>query len=162
MRVVLIAALARDGTIGRDGDLPWRLRDDLKHFKRATVDKPILMGRKTWESLPGVLPRRRHLVLSQRPDYAVDGAEVFATWDAAIEAVGDAEELCVVGGAAIYALALPQADVLLLTHVDADVEGDVRFPDVAWDAWEGEELARFDADERNEHPFRIVRYTRRA
>lgn len=162
MRVVLIAALTRDGTIGRDGDLPWRLRDDLKHFKRATVDKPILMGRKTWESLPGVLPRRRHLVLSRRPDYAVDGAEVFATWDAAVEAVGDAEELCVVGGAAIYALALPQADVLLLTHVDADVEGDVRFPDVPWDAWEGEELARFDADERNEHPFRIVRYTRRA
>lgn len=160
--MVLIAALARDGTIGRDGDLPWRLRDDLKHFKRATLDKPILMGRKTWESLPGVLKRRRHLVLSRQESYAAEGAEVVDSWGAALECARGAEELCVVGGAAIYALALPRADALLLTHVDADVEGDVRFPEVDWDQWRGEELARFDADERNEHPFRIVRYTRRA
>ncbi len=161
MRIVLIAAVARNGVIGRDGDLPWRLRGDLAHFKRRTLDRAIVMGRKTFESLPGLLPRRTHVVLSRDPAYPVpDGVLCAGSLDAALAAARGtgSTEACVIGGAAIYALALPMADELVITHVDADVDGDVVFPAVEWAAWRGEELASQPADERNEHPFRIVSY----
>jgi len=159
---VLIAAVAENGVIGRDGALPWRLSEDLKQFKRRTLDKPILMGRKTWESLPGVLKRRAHLVLSRDPDYAAEGAETFTSLEDAlrwVEANSGAEELCVIGGAAIYALTLPIADELLLTHVEAQVEGDTILPTIDWAAWRGEVLLRHEADDRHDHAFRVVSYT---
>jgi dihydrofolate reductase len=129
-RVVLVAAVAQNGVIGRDGGLPWRLRADLAHFKRRTVGRPILMGRRTWESLPGLLPRRRHVVLSTDAHYAAPGATVAGSLDAALAAVGEAPEVCVIGGAAVYAAELPRADELVITHVDADVPGDTYLPPV--------------------------------
>ncbi|MCK7581776.1 MAG: dihydrofolate reductase [Chromatiales bacterium] len=135
-------------TIGRDNALPWHLPADLAHFKALTLDKPILMGRRTWESLPGLLPRRRHLVVSRDPGYRAEGCEVFGSLEAAIAAV-DEPELRIVGGASIYAQSLPLADRLHLTIVRTQVAGDVRFP--AWDPAEWREVARVEhpADERN-------------
>ncbi|MGE0786804.1 MAG: dihydrofolate reductase [Sandaracinaceae bacterium] len=163
MKLVLIAALARNGVIGRDGRLPWRLRDDLAHFKKSTLGKPMIMGRATFESLPGLLPGREHIVLTRQPEWSAPGVTVASSLDAALALLRarGVEEACVVGGSAVYEAALPYADVLLLTHVDADVEGDAYFPDVDLSEYEPTELARFDADERNDHPFRIVEHRRR-
>lgn len=143
-RLALIAALAENRVIGRAGRLPWYLPADLAHFKRLTLDKPILMGRRTWESLPGVLPRRRHIVLSRDPAYRVEAATLARSLDEAIVAAGEAPELMVIGGAALYAEALPRADRLYLTLVHAPVEGDVYFP--AWDLEDWLETSR------SEHP----------
>jgi dihydrofolate reductase len=132
-RLTLVAAVARNGAIGRDNQLLWRLPEDMARFKALTLGKPVLMGRKTWDSLPPrfrPLPGRRNLVLSRQAGLQLDGAECFPTLDAALAACADAPELCVIGGAEIYALALPRADTLALTEVDADYEADSFFP--AW------------------------------
>jgi len=139
-RVTLIAALARDRIIGRDNALPWHLPADLAHFKRATLDKPIVMGRRTWESLPGLLPRRRHIVVSGDPVFAAPGAEVVHSPDVALAAAAHAAEIMIVGGASVYRAFLPRAERMLLTLIDADIDGDTRFP--AWDAADWRETAR--------------------
>ena len=146
--IALVAAMDEARTIGRDNALPWHLPADLAHFKTLTLDKPILMGRRTWESLPGLLPRRRHLVVSRDPDYRAEGCEVFGSLEAAIDAV-DEPELMIVGGASIYAQALPLADRLHLTIVQTQVAGDAWFP--SWNPSEWREVARVErpADERN-------------
>ncbi|MGQ9660251.1 MAG: dihydrofolate reductase [Thermochromatium sp.] len=146
--IALVAAMDEGRTIGRDKALPWHLPADLARFKALTLDKPILMGRRTWESLPGLLPRRRHLVVSRDPGYRAEGGEVFGSLEAAIASV-DAPELMIIGGATLYAQALPLADRLHLTIVRTRVVGDVRFPD--WDPTEWRELARSEhlADARN-------------
>jgi dihydrofolate reductase len=131
-RVTLIAALARDRIIGRDNALPWHLPADLAHFKRATLDKPIVMGRRTWESLPGLLPRRPHIVISRDPHFTADGADVVRSPEAALAAAAQDAEVMIVGGASIYRAFLPMADRMLLTLIDAEIDGDTRFP--AWDA----------------------------
>lgn len=160
MELTLIAAVARNGVIGRDGDLPWRLRADMKQFKRRTVGHPILMGRKTWESLPRrPLPERVNVVLTRQAGYRAEGAVVAGSVQEALASV-DAAEVFVIGGESIYAAALPHAARLVITHVDAEVDGDARFPDVDWSAWRAVERARHDADERNDHPFEVVVYER--
>ena len=158
--IALVAAMDEARVIGRDNALPWRLPADLAHFKALTLDKPILMGRKTWESLPGLLPRRRHLVVSRDPGYRAEGCEVFGSLEAAIGAV-DEPELMIVGGASIYAQALPQADRLHLTIVQAQVAGDTWFP--AWNPAEWNEVARVErpADERNAFAMTFVDLIRR-
>ena len=122
--IVLIAAVARNGTIGRDNELPWRLKADLQHFRALTLGHPILMGRKTWESLGRPLPGRRNLVVSRDPGFRAEGAECFADPAAAIAAAGEAPTLFVIGGAQLYAQLLPHADRLELTEVHADIDGD--------------------------------------
>lgn len=124
--IVFVLARARNGVIGRDGELPWRLPADLKHFKVLTQGAPMLMGRKTFESLPGLLPGRRHIVLT-RTGWRAEGAEVVHGIDAAIAAAAG-ERLSVVGGAEIYALLLPHADRIELTEVDDAPEGDTHVP----------------------------------
>ena len=158
--IALVAAMDEAGVIGRDNALPWHLPADLAHFKALTLDKPILMGRKTWESLPGRLPRRRHLVVSRAPGYHAEGCEVFGSLDAAIAAVEE-PELMIVGGAAIYAQSLPLADRLHLTLVRTRVAGDVRFP--TWNPAEWREVARVErpADERNVFDMTFVDLIRR-
>ncbi|MTW20750.1 dihydrofolate reductase [Allochromatium palmeri] len=158
--IVLVAAMDETRVIGRDNALPWHLPADLVHFKALTLDKPILMGRKTWESLPGRLPRRRHLVVSRDPAYRAEGCEVFGTLESAIAAVDD-PQLMVVGGASIYAQALPLASRLSLTIVQAQVAGDVRFP--TWNPAEWREIAREAraADERNVFAMTFVDLVRR-
>ena len=133
-RLVLIAGVARNGAIGKDDALPWRLPEDLKHFKQHTLGWPVIMGRRTWESLPPAfrpLPGRRNLVVTRQADWRAEGAEPAHSLDAALQRVGDSERAFVIGGAQLYAEALPRADELLLTEIDADFEADAFFP--AWD-----------------------------
>jgi len=160
-RITLVAAMARNRVIGRDNALPWHLPADLAHFKRLTLDKPIVMGRRTWESLPGLLPRRRHIVISSDPGYRADGCEVVTSPAAALAAAGNAPEVMVVGGASIYAALLPRATHLALTLVDADVPGDVQFPAWSPGAWRELERVHRPADERNTYALDFLLLERR-
>ena len=129
--VSLIAAVARNGGIGRDNSLLVHLPEDLAHFKRTTLGAPILMGRKTWQSIGRALPGRRNIVISRDPGFVAPGAETAPSFDAALERVKTDPKVYVIGGASIYAAALPRADELALTEVDADLPADTWFP--AWD-----------------------------
>lgn len=126
--IVFVLARARNGVIGRDGDLPWRLPADLRRFKALTQGAPMLMGRKTFESLPGLLPGRHHIVLTRDRAWQAEGAETVHSVEEAIAAAGDAPRLSVVGGAEIYALTLDHADRIELTEVDLEPEGDTIVP----------------------------------
>ena len=164
VRVSLVVALDHHRGIGRGNDLPWRLPDDLKHFKALTVGKPVLMGRKTAESLGRALPGRTNLVLTRGTGVPFAGMHAVASLEQAlaIAAAEGAEELCVIGGGEIYALTLPHADVLHLTEVDTVVaDADTFFPE--WDATQWRETSRekHAADGRHAHPFDFVEYRRR-
>lgn len=124
--VVMILARADNGVIGHDGGLPWRLPEDLRRFKRLTMGTPMIMGRKTFDSLPGLLEGRRHIVITRNPDWAEDGAEAVGSLDEALR-VANAPHVSVAGGAEIYTAALAIADRIELTEVHVDAEGDVRF-----------------------------------
>jgi len=134
-RVCVIAALASNGVIGAGGRLPWRLPDDLKRFKALTVGHPVIMGRRTWESIGRALPGRRNIVISRQPGFTAPGAEVAASLDASLALCGRTELAFVIGGAELYAAALPLADALELTEIDAPVEGDTKFPAFDRSAW---------------------------
>jgi dihydrofolate reductase len=156
----LVAAMDRERGIGHAGGMPWQLPADLRHFRALTLGHPVLMGRRTWRSLPGALEGRRNLVLSRDPSFAASGAEVFAEADAAADAVGEAR-LMVIGGAQLYAHFLPRADVLALTLIDGVFAADTWFP--RWDerAWQLVEDRHHAADARNPHALRFTRWTRR-
>jgi len=136
-----IVAMDRNRIIGREGDLPWRLPSDLKHFKRVTLGKPCLMGRKTWESLPFPLPGRPNLVLTRNANLQAKGAQLFTDMNemigAGYELAGAAgvDEIMLIGGAQLYATLLPRCDRLYVTRVDASVEGDAVFPAIDSDEW---------------------------
>jgi dihydrofolate reductase len=134
-RIYLIAAVASNGVIGANGKLPWHLPEDLKHFKKLTLGHPVIMGRHTWESLGKPLPGREHIVVTRQAGFAALGASVAATLPAAIALCTGEPLAFVIGGAELYAAALPLADGLILTEIDADYDGDTRFPE--WDrkAW---------------------------
>ena len=147
--VSLIVAMARNGVIGRENRLPWRLPADLAHFKAVTMGKPMVMGRKTWESLPGLLPGRRHIVVTRDADYAAEGCTLVHSPEQALEAAGDVPEVMVVGGGTLYQAMLPRADRLYLTLVDAEVEGDAHFPELDYGEWREVDRQTHAADERN-------------
>ena len=153
--ISLVVAMDEGGVIGRGGALPWRLPEDLKHFRRLTLGKTVLMGRKTWESLGKPLEGRGNWVLSRDPLFRPAGCEVFRTLDEALAAERDGE-LVVIGGAEIYRQALPLADTVHLTRVHARVEGDTRFPE--WPAGQFRQTARVDhpADARHAHAFSFI------
>lgn len=140
--VVFYLARADNGVIGRDGALPWHLPADLKRFKALTMGKPIVMGRKTFDSFPSPLPGRRHIVLTRDRAWSADGAEVAHSLDAALTLAGDVPEVAVIGGAEVFALFLPQATRIELTEVHAAPEGDAVVP--PFDGWR--ETAREDHD----------------
>jgi dihydrofolate reductase len=130
-QVVLIAAVARNGVIGRGNALLWKLPEDMKHFRRVTAGHAVLMGRKTWDSLPErfrPLPGRRNVVLTRQPAWQAEGAQAMPSLPAALEALAGAERVFVIGGAEIYAAALPMADELILTELHRDYDGDAHFP----------------------------------
>ncbi|ENT5105355.1 dihydrofolate reductase [Pseudomonas aeruginosa] len=139
--LAMIAALGENRAIGIDNRLPWRLPADLKHFKAMTLGKPVIMGRKTWDSLGRPLPGRLNLVVSRQAGLALEGAEVFASLDAALARAEawaqaeDADELMLIGGAQLYAEALPRAARLYLTRVSLAPEGDAFFPEIDGAAW---------------------------
>lgn len=133
--VVFYLARAENGVIGKDGHLPWRIPADLKRFKAMTIGKPMLMGRKTFQSFPDLLVGRRHIVLTRDTDWQADGAEVAHTPDDALALAGDAAEVAVIGGAEVYALFLDRADRIEVTEVHAEPEGDAivpRFDPAIW------------------------------
>ena len=148
--------MARNRVIGHDNKLPWHLPADLRHFKELTLGKPIIMGRKTWESLPGLLPGRRHIVVTRQQDYVAQGAETASDLESAIALAGDVDEVMIVGGATLYAEALPMADRLYMTLVDADIDGDAHFPDFDLDAWQVIAESSVPADEKNRYDLRFL------
>ncbi|MFT3761847.1 MAG: dihydrofolate reductase [Pseudoxanthomonas sp.] len=163
MRVSLVAALDRNRAIGRGNAMPWHLPDDFRHFKAITLGKPILMGRKTAESLGRALPGRSNLVMTRGGRAPFEGMRVAASVDEArriAEAEG-AEELCVIGGAEIYALLLPQADALRLTHVDTAVaDADAFFPAFDPLCWNAVSREAHAADAKHAFAFEFVDYER--
>jgi dihydrofolate reductase len=158
MRIIIIAALARNGVIGRDNDLPWRISQDLKRFKALTTGHCIVMGRRTWDSIGFPLPKRHSIVLTRDTEFAAPGAAVAHNLDDALAAAPEGTDVYIIGGAEIYRLALSHATHLELTHVDAEVEGDTYFPEVNWDAWR--ELAAEAGPADAPLPFRFVSYER--
>jgi dihydrofolate reductase len=151
--VSLVVAVARNGVIGRDNDLPWRLPDDLKHFKAITLGKPVVMGRKTFESIGRPLPGRENRVVSRQAGFEVPGCRVFSSLEEAL--AGPEAEVMVIGGGQIYASALPLAQRLYLTEVDAEVEGDAKFPEIDPGAWREASCEEHAVDERHAHAFRF-------
>jgi len=166
VRLALIAAVAENGVIGRDNALPWRLPGDLAHFRRVTMGKPIVMGRRTFESIGRALPGRSNIVITRNPAFEAQGCRVVHALEPALElavdiALEDAvEELVVIGGAAIYAGALPRADRIYLTQVRAPVPGDTFFPDTDWTRWRETEREDHDGGESNAYPYSFVVYER--
>ena len=162
MRRSLVVAVARNGVIGRDNRLPWRLPDDLAYFKRVTMGHPVVMGRRTWQSIGKPLPGRTNIVVTHDRAFEAPGCVVAHSLEEAWRAAGEADEVCVIGGTSLFAETLPVADVIHLTEVEADVEGDTYFPDFDRSAWRETEVARHAADARHAYPFRIVRLERAA
>jgi len=175
--IALVVAVADNGVIGRDGGLPWRLPDDLKHFKQLTTGHAVVMGRRTWESIGRPLPNRLNIVLSRSlsrdPQLAMSAVEGRSAGRRAdLRRAGDLDEalaiargagharLFAIGGRAIYEAALPIADELHLTHVRADVPGDVTLPAIDLSAWRCVDSRHHPADDRHAYPFDIRRYAR--
>ena len=162
VKLSLIVARARGGVIGAKGDLPWRLSDDLKAFKKTTFGCPLLMGRKTWESLPlKPLPGRENIVLTKDWQYDAVGARVYSSFAPAVNAAkaiaykGKFEEIFVIGGETLYRKALPLADRLYITEVDAEVEGDAFFPVIAESSWREVSRTPYEQNADNDHDFVI-------
>ncbi len=164
--VVLVLAVAENGVIGRGNALPWDLPDDLQHFKRATMGCPVLMGRKTFESVGRPLPGRTNLVLTRESGWQAPGVETFVTVEAALHRAGaqavidDAPAICVVGGAEIYNLCLPFADRVLLTEVHGRVTGDTVFDLEKLRDWDEVSRQRHPAGQYNSHDFSVVELVR--
>lgn len=166
MIVAIYVAIAENGVIGRDNGLPWKLSTDMKRFKEMTMGKPIVMGRKTWDSFPKrPLPGRLNVVVSRDKDFSADGALVAHSLDDALSLAegkeGADSEVAVIGGGQIYREALPLADRLHVTHVKAEIEGDTRFPEIDPNIWRAVESQDFPAGEKDSHATRYVVYERR-
>ncbi len=158
--ISIIVAMAQNRVIGKDNALPWHLPADLKHFKAMTLGKPIIMGRKTWESLPGKLPDRTHIVVTANPDYQADGCVVVNSLEQAIAAAGVAPEVMIVGGAMLYGQALSLADRIYLTMVEADAEGDIQFPEYDQQQWRETARERHPGDDKNPHAYSFITLSR--
>jgi dihydrofolate reductase len=149
--ISLLVAASENGVIGRDNAMPWHLPDDLKHFKALTLSKPVLMGRKTFDSIGRPLPGRTNLVLTRTAGWSVPGVTVVPDLDAAIRAAGSAPELVVAGGAQVYVLALPRATRIYLTRIHAVIAGDTRLPEIAETEWRETSRELHPIDTR--HPY---------
>ncbi|MFV7769063.1 type 3 dihydrofolate reductase [Shewanella marisflavi] len=131
MKIAMIAAMANNRVIGKDNQMPWHLPEDLRHFKQMTLGKPVVMGRKTFESIGRPLPGRHNIVVSRQADLVIEGVTCVTSFEQAKEVVKGCDELVVIGGGQLYAELLPQADILYLTEINLDVAGDTHFPE--WD-----------------------------
>lgn len=159
--VSIIVARAKNGVIGRAGDMPWRLSSDLKNFKAITMGKPIIMGRKTFQSLPSLLPGRTHIVISRDKDFMPKGALVFSRLDVAISAAKatahkDGQgEVCIIGGGEIYKLALAVCDKIYLTEVDCEIDGDTYFPELDAKEWHKTQTLKFEKTKKDDYEFSL-------
>ena len=162
MRRSIVVAMALNRVIGRGNALPWRLPADLAYFKRVTMGHPVVMGRRTYESIGKPLAGRLNIVITRQRGFSAPGCVVVNTLDRAWQAAGSAEEACVIGGTTLFEETLPVADTIHLTEVLAEVEGDTYFPAFDRRGWNESEVLRQPADERHAYPFRIVRLERAA
>lgn len=161
MKITLLAAVAHGGVIGRDGGIPWRLAEDIARFKALTTGHAVVMGRRTWDSLPDrfrPLPGRRNVVVTRNPDWSAEGAERAVSVEEALHMLEGAAHVYVIGGAEVYAAALALADELVLTEIDLDVEGDTLFPE--WDRASFTETSREERVSEDGTPFAFVAYER--
>jgi dihydrofolate reductase len=164
MKLSLIVAVSRNGVIGVDNQLPWHLPEDLKYFKSVTMGKPLIMGRKTYDSIGRPLPGRTNIVITRDPSWQAQGVEVAQSLEAALQLGHSAcdaagvDEIMVIGGEQIYRMTLPEADRLYLTQVDAEVEGDAFFPEVDFSQWQqiSEQLPQLT----DTHPYRFLQLDR--
>ena len=167
VKVCLVVARGTNNVIGMEGDLPWRLKGDLAFFKKVTMGSPILMGRKTWESLPvRPLKGRENIVMTRDWTYDAPGARVYSSFPAAVNASRaiaarqGARCVFIIGGVEIFKLAMPFVDTIFMTEVDAAPDGDVFFPDLQTEQWSSETLETYPAGNGNDHSFSIVRMER--
>ncbi|MFP3363529.1 type 3 dihydrofolate reductase [Pseudoalteromonas sp. SIMBA_148] len=157
MIISMIAAMANNRVIGLDNKMPWHLPADLQHFKKVTTGKPVIMGRKTFESIGCPLPGRRNIIITRNSEYTAQGIEVVTTPDAALELVATAEEVMIIGGGNIYEQFLPKAERLYLTFIDLDVKGDTQFPDYNKVAnWYVKEEQENHPDDKNLSSYKFV------
>jgi len=161
-RLSLIVAMAKNRVIGADGKIPWHLPDELKLFKSLTMGHHILMGRKTWDSIGRLLPGRTTVIVTRQAGYQVPGAVIAHSLEDAIAACGADEEIFVIGGAELFRSALPLADRIYLTTVDADIPGDVRMPEFPLEEWRDTSSQQHAADQRHPYSYRHVVYERAA
>ncbi len=159
--ISLIVAASINNVIGVQGQLPWRLSGDLKRFKALTMGKPIVMGRRTWESIGRALPGRQNIVVTRQTGFRADGCDVVASTDAAIDAAGDAEEVMIIGGGEIYRQFLPLADRIYLTRVKVELQGDADFPSLDEGEWTVAAEEDYDADASNEYAVSYLLLTRK-
>lgn len=166
--IALVVAVSQDGVIGRDNSMPWKLSTDLKRFKAVTLGKPILMGRKTWESIGRPLPGRLNIVISRDPAFHPEGAETASSLELAFErarqhaAASGVDEICVVGGGEIYRLVLPLADRIYMTEVLAELDGDTHFPALDPALWTKTFSEDHPSGEKDSHETRYIIYDRAA
>lgn len=162
----IVVAISRNGIIGRDGGLPWRLSSDLKRFKALTLGKPVIMGRKTFDSIGKPLPGRPNIVVTRDESFAAEGVQTARSLSDAIDIASrlaketDADEICIVGGGEIYRQAMGFADQLHVTHVETDVDGDTAFPHIDPMIWVPTEELHVAAGERDNYDTRFVTYRR--
>jgi len=156
MIISIIVAMDKKGVIGLDGDLPWHLSADLKHFKSITMGKPLIMGRKTHESIGRPLPGRKNIVLTHSQEFKTEGCTVVYSLEEALIAAGEIDEVMIMGGSGIYDQALARADRLYLTEVHADVNGDVYFPEFDRSEWVEIEREDHSADDKNNFDYSFV------
>ncbi|WP_372588601.1 type 3 dihydrofolate reductase [Pseudoalteromonas xiamenensis] len=157
MIISMIAAMANNRVIGLDNQMPWHLPADLAHFKRVTMSKPVIMGRKTFESIGRPLPGRQNIVITRDENYCALGIDVVTSPAAAIELVKEAEEVMIIGGGHIYQTFLPSAQKLYLTFIDLDVEGDTQFPDYESVAkWQQVCTENYQSDDKNPYNYQFV------
>lgn len=163
MTLSIICALTQNSAIGNKGGLLYYLPADLKHFKNLTTDHTIVMGRKTFESLPkGALPNRRNVVITRQTDYAAPNIEVFHSFDEALQACATDEEVFIIGGESVYEAALPKADRLCLTYIEATPdEADTFFPTYDASQWSIESEEHHQPDEKNRLPYSFINYIRK-
>lgn len=149
--------MANNRVIGKDNDMPWHMPADLAHFKKVTLGKPVIMGRRTFDSIGRALPGRKNIVITRNQDWQHEGVEVVSSPEQALNELADVDEVMIIGGGNIYKQFLEHADKLYLTFIDLDVEGDTQFPD--WSVagqWQQVEIEKYQADERNIHPYQFV------
>ena len=156
----IIVAMDENRLIGRNNQLPWHLPADLAFFKRTTMGKPIVMGRKTWESIGRPLPGRRSIVITRNPEFSAEGVEFVHDIDAALALCGDEDEVMLIGGANLYAQVLPRATRLYVTRIEHAFDGDTWFPEVDEKTWRIENQEDFDPDHSNPYPYSFIKFVR--
>ncbi len=156
--ISIIVAMAKNRVIGKDNDMPWHLPADLQHFRKTTLDKPIIMGRKTYESIGRPLPKRHNIIISRNVDYRAEGCDVVGSLEEAVKCAGDVDELFIIGGGFLYEQTIDLADRLYLTFIDLEVEGDTLFPEYDHLALKKIASEQHQKDEKNPYDYEFTEF----